>query len=94
MDHRHVVLKKGIPGMDDQRSKGSDGQPRHGDSAIAGLMAWAATLAEGGPLEFESAGGARQALGAYGSGPDLYAGTGNREAETVGGYQDFEGWEL
>jgi phage FluMu gp28-like protein len=94
MDHRHVVLKKGIPGMDDQRSKGSDGQPRHGDSAIAGLMAWAATLAEGGPLEFESAGGTRQALGAYGSGPDHYAGTGNMETETVEGYQDFDGWNL
>lgn len=51
-DHRHVVLKKGVPGMDDKRSKGSDGQYRHGDSAIAGVMAWAATLERGGPIEY------------------------------------------
>jgi phage FluMu gp28-like protein len=51
-DHRRVILVKGRPTMDDKRDKGSDGQPRHGDSAIAGLMAWAATLAEGAPIEF------------------------------------------
>lgn len=48
-DHRRVVLKKGIPSMDEGRDKGSDGEYRHGDSAIAGLLAWAATREEGVP---------------------------------------------
>ncbi|MDG3442434.1 hypothetical protein [Nitrospirillum amazonense] len=38
-DHRRVVLNKGRPTMDDGRDKGSDGMPRHGDSAVAGLLA-------------------------------------------------------
>lgn len=45
-DHRLVVLSKGNPTMSDARVKGSDGLPRHGDSAIAGLLAWAATREE------------------------------------------------
>lgn len=48
-DHRRVVLDKGRPRMDDGRDKGSDGEYRHGDSAIAGLLAWMATLQEGQP---------------------------------------------
>jgi len=48
-DHRRVVLDKGRPKMDDGRDKGSDGKQRHGDSAIAGLMAWMATQEEGQP---------------------------------------------
>ena len=46
-DHRRVILKKGIPGMDEGRDKGSDGFWRHGDRAIAGVMAWAATRQNG-----------------------------------------------
>lgn len=42
-DHRRVVLKKGIPGIDDGKDKGSDGFDRHGDSAVGGLLAWAAS---------------------------------------------------
>ncbi|MDG3442461.1 terminase large subunit domain-containing protein [Nitrospirillum amazonense] len=41
-DHRRVVLVKGRPTMDDGRDKGSDGMPRHGDSAVAGLLAYEA----------------------------------------------------
>lgn len=48
-DHRRVVLYKGIPRMDDGRDKGSDGEYRHGDTAVAGLLAWAATREEGEP---------------------------------------------
>lgn len=43
-DHRRVVLRKGNPTMDDGHDKGQDGQKRHGDSAIAGLMEHHATL--------------------------------------------------
>lgn len=48
-DHRRVVLNKGIPRIDDGRDKGSDGEYRHGDSAVAGVLAWAATREEGVP---------------------------------------------
>jgi len=53
-DHRRVVLEKGRPKMDDGRDKGSDGLARHGDSAIAGLNAWMATIEEGEPAAGET----------------------------------------
>lgn len=53
-DHRRVILDKGRPRMDDGRDKGSDGYDRHGDSAIAGLLAWAATRQEGQPAAGET----------------------------------------
>ncbi len=46
-DHRRVILKSGVPGMDDKRDKGSDGQYRHGDSAVAGVLAYAAARDNG-----------------------------------------------
>lgn len=46
-DHRQIVLHKGNPTMSETRIKGSDGMPRHGDSAIAGLLAWEAAQTEG-----------------------------------------------
>jgi len=55
-DHRRVILVKGRPTMDDGRDKGSDGKLRHGDSAIAGLMAWAAAMTEGQPAAGETVG--------------------------------------
>ena len=48
-DHRRVILEKGQPKMDDGRDKGSDGKWRHGDTAVAGVLANAATLEEGEP---------------------------------------------
>jgi len=53
-DHRRVVLDKGNPKMDDGRDKGSDGLARHGDSAVAGLLAWMATEEDGQPPAGES----------------------------------------
>jgi phage FluMu gp28-like protein len=93
-DHRRVVLVKGRPTMDDGRDKGSDGGYRHGDSAIAGLMAWAATLAEGGPIEFESTGNLRASLGAYQIGRDHSRQEEDDTFGAVAGDQDFDGWEL
>jgi hypothetical protein len=43
------VLKGGYPTMDDGNDKGSDKKQRHGDRAIASVLAWAATKAEGQP---------------------------------------------
>lgn len=48
-DHRCVVNTKTGPTMSEQRVKGSDGEPRHGDSAIAGLLAYVATKEKGEP---------------------------------------------
>lgn len=48
-DHRRVILDKGRPKVDDKHDKGSDGKPRHGDSAVAGVLAWAAAREEGEP---------------------------------------------
>ncbi len=49
-DHRLVKSDKGRPYIpNDQKVKGSDGHFRHGDSAVAGLMAWAASQEEGEP---------------------------------------------
>jgi phage FluMu gp28-like protein len=56
-DHRSVVLINGAPRMSDARIKGSDGFDRHGDSAIAGLLFWAAANSDLQP-----------SAGAYGTG--------------------------
>lgn len=53
-DHRRVVLKNGYPTMDDGHDRDDDGKQRHGDSAIARLLAWMATLQEGEPAYGES----------------------------------------
>ncbi|MEW8494251.1 MAG: terminase family protein [Candidatus Thiodiazotropha taylori] len=53
-DHRLVELHKGRPRFGDGRIKGSDGKPRHGDTASAGLIAWAVVLQEGQPSYGES----------------------------------------
>lgn len=48
-DHRRVVLKAGYPTIDAGKDKGTDGEQRHGDRAIARVLAWAATRQEGEP---------------------------------------------
>lgn len=45
-DHRLVILKNGSPGMSDGKVKGEDGEFRHGDSAIAAVLANAATIGD------------------------------------------------
>jgi phage FluMu gp28-like protein len=41
---------KGVAKLPDTKNKGQDKMPRHGDSGVAGAMAWYATLQEGGML--------------------------------------------
>ena len=57
-DHRAVKMVKGIAKVpEDYRTKGSDGGQRHGDSAIAGCMAWYAVQnIDGVEIEFQSTG--------------------------------------
>jgi len=54
-DHRAVRLEKGVPAISDVRSANRKGGKRHGDSAVAGMLAvYAADNAYGGPVEYES----------------------------------------
>jgi phage FluMu gp28-like protein len=56
-DHRVVRMVKGIPQISDKRTTGESGNQRHGDSAVAGLMAWHARGQETyQPVAYESAG--------------------------------------
>lgn len=43
-DHRVATMVRGIPQIPDKRTKGSDGNQRHGDSLIAGAMAFWSSL--------------------------------------------------
>lgn len=53
-DHRAVKLVRGVPRLPAGKTDG-DGE-RHGDSAIAGALAWQASVSDAGPIEFESDG--------------------------------------
>ena len=54
-DHRAFRVIKGIAKLPDTKTKGKDKKQRHGDSGIAGALAWFATGQEGGgPVEYES----------------------------------------
>ncbi|URX63264.1 hypothetical protein KR767_04125 [Luteibacter anthropi] len=53
-DHRSVVLVKGSPRMSDARTKGMDGGFRHGDTAVSGVLMWAAARDEAQPSAGES----------------------------------------
>jgi len=55
-DHSAVVLVRGVPKLDKDATRGTDGRPRHGDGAIAGVMMWWASLHPGAPIEFETLG--------------------------------------
>jgi len=56
-DHRAFKVVKGVAKLPEIRQKGKDNKKRHGDSGIAGAMAWFATRQEwGGEIEFESTG--------------------------------------
>jgi phage FluMu gp28-like protein len=61
-DHRLVVLRNGFPTMSDDKVKGQDGEFRHGDSAIAGLLAFMATKGEIGSYGYEALASPGQAL--------------------------------
>jgi len=69
-DHRLVRMEKGIAKVpDDKRGKGRDGKQRHGDSAVAGMLAiYAIVNDEGGPVEYATVTKGRRAefgQGAY-----------------------------
>jgi len=54
-DHRSFRMIKGVAKLPDARTTGADKKKRHGDTGIAGAMAWFATRQEcGGPAEYET----------------------------------------
>jgi len=59
-DHRAFKVIKGVAKLPETKTKGQDKKQRHGDSGIAGALAWYATRQEaGGPMEFQSTGNRR-----------------------------------
>lgn len=47
-DHRAFKMIKGVAKLPDSKNRGQDKKPRHGDSGIAGALAWYSTYQEGG----------------------------------------------
>ena len=64
-DLRAFQVVKGIPLLPDTRTKGQDGQQRHGDGGVAYLLAHAASRAESVQIEFQSVGTGAHARGRY-----------------------------
>lgn len=54
-DHRAFKVIKGVAKLPETKTKGKDNKQRHGDSGVAGALAWFAVhAAETGPVEYES----------------------------------------
>jgi len=63
-DHRAFKVVRGVAKLPETKTKGQDKKQRHGDSGIAGAMAWHAVHTEwGGDIEFESTGVRRTTAG-------------------------------
>lgn len=61
-DHRAVQMVAGVPKVPDNgHTKDMDGGQRHGDGAIAGVLAWFASLNSASPIEYTSSGQPRGA---------------------------------
>lgn len=61
-DHRAIVMERGVAKVPDgARARGADGGRRHGDSAIAGALAWFASRMDGVSMEFQALGEPRVA---------------------------------
>jgi len=58
-DLRAIEVIRGVPRIPDNTKQGD----RHGDSAVAGMLAWHASLQEGAPIEFKALGQVRSSSG-------------------------------
>ena len=82
-DHRAVKMVRGVPRLPEGKTGGRHNE-RHGDSAIAGALAYYASRRDGGPVDFVSAGPREstaalddylgEPLPGLGGGHDLFAG--------------------
>lgn len=84
-DLRAVEVVKGIPKIPNKRTVGRDGGKRHGDAAVALLLANSVARVESVPIEFLS-GGARESFGAFGADPPQRS---ERGWGTAGNGNDF-----
>jgi len=64
-DLRAFQIVKGIPLLPDTRTKGQDGQQRHGDAGVAYLLAYAASRIEWVAIEYQSTGVGRHSAGRF-----------------------------
>ncbi|MGH7814522.1 MAG: hypothetical protein ACREQI_11055 [Candidatus Binataceae bacterium] len=55
-DHRAIAIERGVAKVGERRA-GADGAGRHGDSAIAGALAWFASRAEASEVAYRAAPG-------------------------------------
>lgn len=53
-DHRAVKVVKGVARIPELRTTDADKKKRHGDTAIAGALAWYASRQDGGPVQVTS----------------------------------------
>ncbi len=88
-DLRAVEVVKGVPKIPAKRTVSRDGGKRHGDAAVALVLANSVARVENVPIEFQSA-GARQAFGASDRARPGVTETG---WGTVGGENDFGGFQ-
>jgi len=66
-DHRAITVVRGVPKLPETggRTKGRDGRQRHGDTAIAGALAYSATLIDAMPIDVTSSGVERAGAKAF-----------------------------
>ncbi|HVA39173.1 MAG TPA: hypothetical protein VNF49_00795 [Candidatus Binataceae bacterium] len=57
-DHRAIVLEQGVAKIGEARFRGADGMPRHGDSAVAAALAFAASRMETAEIAYTPVRGA------------------------------------
>ena len=72
-DHRAAVMSSGIPQIPDKRSKGADGGKRHGDSLIAAVMAYWASVQEVYQYNYEPVGKDKEPSSSLRDDEDLYS---------------------
>lgn len=61
-DHRALVMENGIVHVADRKNIGANGRPRHGDSAIAGSLAYFASHCETKEYSYMPAAPAQKAV--------------------------------
>lgn len=76
-DHQAIVYDDGVARVPrGATNKGTDGYDRHGDTAIAGALAWYASKREGAPMDFRASGERRASEAALPNGGGIDRSTG------------------
>lgn len=89
-DFRSIVKKGGVPKPSDKRETGADGLDRHGDAAVAAVMAvFAVEMCEAGEIEFQTTGSSLSLPGRQPASAAINWGTG---FGTVAGNIDLVGF--